>query len=322
MDLVDQDPPELISLSADRRPKLVGFVGVGAMGSAVARLLLEAGIALTVFDPNPVNASAMAKAGAHIASKLEELATCDVVFTCLPTSDDVSKVLPTIAAAAIGPRLFIDLTTGDPAKTRWLASQLAADGHSLIDASISGGILAAKAGTMALFVGGDYSDLGWAASVLAILSPARLQFAGPVGAGQLVKLLNNYLAGMGRWLMAEALGIAMASGLDAGAFVEACDRSWAHTHHSSVTFPECVLSRKSSQQFRLALMVKDLRLAIQTAEAIGVPLPGATSVLTFYEEAGRALGSNAEVNDVVPWILENFGVPPEAMLPFGERVGA
>jgi len=266
------------------------------MGSVLVELLSAAGVPVIAWD---LDQASLRAAAAQPAATLEELAgRAEIVLCCLPTSQDVERVASQLTAVADG-LTIVDMTTGDPRVTRALGERLEGGGHRLVDAAISGGILGARRGTLSLFVGGSAAAVADCVPVLRLLAPAGLQYAGRLGAGHAIKLMNNYVAGVGRVVLGEAATIAALCGVPVAEFLEACDRSWAHSHHTRVTFPSCVTSTTASQHFRLALMLKDLRLAGEVGAAAGSALPGLGQACTAYEEAMDALGADADVN-VVP----------------------
>jgi 3-hydroxyisobutyrate dehydrogenase len=285
----------------------LGLVGTGAMGGALAEALVRNGAKLAVWDVDPVRARALA--GAHALAGLDELVrTCEVVLTCLPTSAEVAGVAETLCAAAPGPRTLVDLTTGDPRVTRQLGVELREQGHAMVDAALSGGLPGVRAGSIAVFTGGHPGDVGEAATLLRFTAPDRIRYAGGLGAGQTLKLLNNYVAGVGRVLLAEALALALGAGFDGERFLAACDDSPAQSHHTSVTFRPLVRDPAAEQGFSLRLMRKDMRLAGSVAAEVGCELPGLDEALAAYDAAARTVGEDADVNAVTHEIAARAGV--------------
>jgi 3-hydroxyisobutyrate dehydrogenase len=296
-----------------RPPASVGFIGLGAMGAALASALIDRGVGVVGWDKDVGRLGESVSRGVEPAATLNELVVrCETILTCLPVSADLADVAHGLIRTSPEPRRIIDLTTGDPELTRSVGRELSEHGHELIDAAISGGIIGARTGTMALFVGGAQGSVEACAGTLAALSPTGVQYAGPLGSGQTVKLLNNYVAGVGRVLLSEAVAVALLAGWSAAEFVTACDRSWAHSHHSAVTFPSCVLSDQDTQHFRLALMLKDLRLGRDLAAAGSLALPGVEAAIATYGRAAELHGADADVNAVVSVVCTEAGTTIDA----------
>jgi 3-hydroxyisobutyrate dehydrogenase len=281
------------------RPR-VGFVGLGAMGSALA-MRLAATTELTVFDLDPVRARPIVAAGARTASDLAALAAAvDTIITCLPTSRDVRSALDamqpgtSLAAGA----LVIDCTSGDPAQTRAIAADLARYGIALVDAPVSGGPQAAAAGTIAILVGAGDDAFARAEPLLRLVSPA-IRHVGGVGTGHCVKLLNNALAAGQRLLAFEALTIAVGQGVTAASFVDAVNVSSGRSYATEVTVPRHLLSGTLDQGFSLGLTAKDADLA----RALVPPALAGKSLIAEIAArtiaAARDLGPGTDVNRII-----------------------
>ena len=281
------------------RPR-VGFVGLGAMGSALA-MRLAATTELTVFDLDPVRARPIVAAGARTAGDLAALASAvDTIITCLPTSRDVRSALDamqpgtSLAAGA----LVIDCTSGDPAQTRAIAADLARYGIALVDAPVSGGPQAAAAGTIAILVGASDDAFARAEPLLRLVSPA-IRHVGGVGTGHCVKLLNNALAAGQRLLAFEALTIAVGQGVTAASFVDAVNVSSGRSYATEVTVPRHLLSGTLDQGFSLGLTAKDASLArgLVPPALAGKSLIAEIAARTI--AAAQDLGPGTDVNRII-----------------------
>jgi 3-hydroxyisobutyrate dehydrogenase len=281
------------------RPR-VGFVGLGAMGSALA-MRLAATTELTVFDLDSVRARPIVAAGARTACDLAALAAAvDTIITCLPTSREVRSALDamqpgtSLAAGA----LVIDCTSGDPAQTRAIAADLARYGIGLVDAPVSGGPQAAAAGTIAILVGAGDDAFARAEPLLRLVSPA-IRHVGGVGTGHCVKLLNNALAAGQRLLAFEALTIAVGQGVTAASFVDAVNVSSGRSYATEVTVPRHLLSGTLDQGFSLGLTAKDASLArgLVPPALAGKSLIAEIAARTI--AAARDLGPGTDVNRII-----------------------
>jgi 3-hydroxyisobutyrate dehydrogenase len=200
------------------KPRL-GFIGLGLMGTAMSLRLLEKGWALNIWNLEPERIAAVAQAGATaMASPAAVTRESDIVLMCVLHTQAVEQCVfgPNgIATAANASKLLIDHSTIDPAKSRAFAARLREEtGMGWIDAPVSGGPVAARQGTLTVMAGGDAKDIMAAQTVMADIS-ANFTHAGPSGAGQIAKVINQAIVGTTYVLMAEALMLAEACGIDA-----------------------------------------------------------------------------------------------------------
>jgi 3-hydroxyisobutyrate dehydrogenase len=199
--------------------KRIGFIGIGLMGEAMTRRLLDQGYTVTVWNLEPERLETVVPHGAIAAeSPAAVTAASDVVMMCVLHTAAVERCVfapDGIATAANADTLLIDLSTADPEATREMAARLKAQtGACWIDAPVSGGPPAARDGTMTVMAGGDPADFSRATEILADMA-RNVTLMGPVGAGQTTKILNQAIVGTGYVLMAEALTLAEAAGIDA-----------------------------------------------------------------------------------------------------------
>jgi len=297
----------------------VGYVGLGNMGGALARRLLRTH-PLHVYDLSASAMQGLADAGATPCASLAVLAAqCDTILVCLPTSDHVRAALfgPSgIASAASPGLLIIDQSTGDPTATRSMATELATSGIAMMDAPVSGGAQGAKAGTIAVMVGASRAQYDQARPILDAIS-ANIFHAGDVGAGHVMKLVNNMLSGAQRLLTFEAVALAAKNGIDPR---RACDVLMAGGGRNSFleTFmgPR-VINGDLVSPFTLGLMLKDIRLACQLGSDSGVPLLYGNLTKEFYQLCVGQQGDASEVNTaalVVDQLAGTHVVPPNPKL--------
>jgi 3-hydroxyisobutyrate dehydrogenase len=276
-----------------------GYIGLGSMGGAIAqRMLLQHEI--VVFDLNADSVTSFVKDGAVAASSVADLASkCDVIFLCLPSSNEVRAVIegPDGVAANMSGGVICDMTTGDPMVTRELAEAMP-KGITLIDGPVSGGPAGARNGTLAIMVGGSDNAIGHALPALEAVSPNIFR-PGGVGSGHVMKLANNMLNAGSRLLAFEALALAVKNGIDPDVCTEILNKSSGRNFTTDVTLPKFVLQGNMNQGFSLGLMNKDIRLANQLGMATGVPLPVANAAREVYHAALNEHGPNADVNEVI-----------------------
>jgi 3-hydroxyisobutyrate dehydrogenase len=197
----------------------IGFIGIGIMGEAMTRRLLDLGYEVTVWNLEPERLDTVVPHGAKpAASPAEVAAASDVVMLCLLHMAAVERVIfadDGVAAGGSSARLVIDLSTADPEGTRQAAGKLRErTGAGWVDAPVSGGPQLARTGAMTVMAGGSEDDFAAAKTLLARMA-ANVTHMGPVGAGQTTKIINQAIVGTGYVVMAEALMLAEAAGIDA-----------------------------------------------------------------------------------------------------------
>ncbi len=289
----------------------VGFIGLGAMGNHMVRHLQAAGHALTVHDLRREAATPFLEAGADWGDTPQQVAQAsEVVFTSLPGPVEVEAVaLGTegIAAGAAPGKVYVDLSTNSPVLTRRLHAELAAQGVRMLDCPVSGGTIGAQEATLALLVGGDRNLYEEVLPVLRAIGDKPF-YCGPAGAGQVCKLVNNFITLSLQPLLAEAFSIGVKAGVDAGTLFEAVSRSTGNTRSMQWRYPPGVLKGNFNPTFTVDLVCKDLGLAIQLAEDYGVPLQFGRLSYNEYAEASKQGRGSLDVGAVALLQEERAGV--------------
>ncbi|WP_372019162.1 NAD(P)-dependent oxidoreductase [Tistrella mobilis] len=282
----------------DRR---VAVIGLGNMGAAMAATLAKAGFAVTGYDPAP---DAEARAGAAgialAASPAAAFAAAEIAVLSLPMAAHVEAVLAGeggLLAAGLTGRLVIDTTTSEPAVTRRLAAALAAAGHALVDAPVSGGPAGAAAGTLTMMVGGAAADIDRARPVLEALS-AKISLCGAVGAGHVVKLVNNLLCAAHLLTVSEAVRMGVAAGVEADTLIGALNAGSGRAGVSEVNFPRWILSGSFDSGFTMGLMRKDVRLAEALAAETGQAMPLLEVAGRLWRESAAGLADGEDFNRI------------------------
>jgi 3-hydroxyisobutyrate dehydrogenase len=299
------DPPPAAAASLETRAStgsctpVLGYVGLGPMGAALARRLMLTH-EVHVLDVVPEAVQALAAEGAVAAPDLPGLArACDVILLCLPTSDVVRKVLFAPGGLAEGltaGKLVIDQTTGDPEATRQIAAELAQRGVVLADAPVSGGPAGAAAGTVAILCGAPAAEQARVRAVLELIS-SKVLYCGPTGSGHITKLVKNALGACNRLVTYEALALAVKNGLRLSEVAGAVKKGpgWNNTVDRILA----VLSTGgTTATLRIELMVKDLTLACGLGASCGAPMLIANLVRSRFEAAVNALGPDANIDDI------------------------
>ncbi len=273
----------------------MGIIGLGLMGKPMCFNLLKKGFTVYAHNRSEGKRIEAEQAGARVPGSARGVAeNCDVLITMLPDTPDVENVLlgDGQALAYLRPgATLIDMSTISPAFTRELARCCAEKGVDLLDAPVTGGDLGAIKGTLSIMVGGDREVLERCRPVLEALGD-RITHVGPSGSGQVVKLVNQII-GVGNTLaMAEGLLFARRAGVDPEKALRAIEGgaagSWMLTHRG----PQ-ILTDDWKPGFTVELQQKDVRLALEAADACGAPLLAAKSAHSLYQALlNRGLGGD------------------------------
>jgi len=287
----------------------VGFIGIGRMGAPMAARLHAAGHPLVVHDVRLEAAQAFASQhhGVQPARGLDELAACDVVITMLPDSAAVEAVVLGAAGARALIQLLrrgavlIDMSSSAPLRTRALAARLAAVGIDFLDAPVSGGVRRALDGTLAIMVGGEAAPFHAQRQLLGCMA-RTLTHVGPAGAGHAMKALNNYVSAAGLVATVEALHAGQRFGLDPALMTDVLNSSTGRNNTTENKVKPFMLSGRYDSGFALALMAKDLGIAMTLGDPVGAPMRLGHAVRALWDEAAAALGAAADHTEMHRWL--------------------
>jgi 3-hydroxyisobutyrate dehydrogenase len=276
---------------------VVGFIGLGAMGTPMVTQLSEKGHRVLVHDVDAGRRSELARLdGVSAAETLAELADLRVVVTMLPDSTVVNEVvagsgglLEVLAPGA----LIVDMSSSDPRRTVELAEAAAAAGHELIDAPVSGGIAQATIGRLTIMVGGRPEQLERCRHVLEAMGSSIVP-VGSVGAGHAMKALNNVLSAVGLSIACEAVEVGRRFGLDPDVMLQILNTSTGRNHATENKIAQFVLSESYDSGFRLRLMLKDLVTAVDLAHEVGAATPITEACLALWQAAAEVLPPDAD----------------------------
>lgn len=283
----------------------IGFIGIGTMGVPMVRCLHQAGYSLILHDINYAAAAALAtEVGAAQAKTLEEIAkACDVIILMLPNSAVVSSVIGSAKGDGLAPHLklgaiIVDMSSSDPMETRKLGESLQAQGSTLLDAPVSGGLRKAVAGTLSILLGGDNTEA--LEKVFPILSAmGTVLRTGGLGSGHATKALNNYVSAAGLAAACEAVIVGREFGLDPDILVDAINASTGRNNSTENKLKQFVLNEEfATAGFALDLMAKDVALAASLADAMGKALPGLTAARSLWAEAKSELGAGTDHTEI------------------------
>lgn len=285
----------------------VGYIGLGLMGKSIARNILKAGFPIVVHNRSRAAVAELVAEGATEAFSAAELASqVDVVFTNLPDSSDVERVVlgsSGILEAARPGLIYIDNSTVKPATARAIADALAKKGTLALDAPVSGGDIGAKNGTLTIMVGGDEAALEKIRPVLLAMGKTVTHVGGP-GAGQVAKAANQIMVAAQMVAMAELLVFSQKAGVDPQKVVEAIKGGAAQCWALDVKPPRLFAGNRTPG-FKAHMQAKDLNIVMDTAKEYGVPLPG-TAINTQLFNAMMAMGMGELDNSGVVGVLETM----------------
>lgn len=289
-------------------PERIGFIGLGAIGRPMAKHVV-ARFGGTVWNRTAERARAFAQeTGAAVADSAAALVErSDVVITCLPTSRDVETLVQGVGAAWRAGQLLIDATSGDPATSRQLAAWLAERAVDFVDAPVSGGTSGAAAGKLTVMLGGEERAAVRARPILEAFA-AKIVHVGGVGTGDALKAINNALLAVSIEAAGEGLAALAKLGVPAKKALEVINASSGRSNVTENLVPERVVSRKWPRTFRLALLDKDVGIALDVLRQAGVPHEAIGMAKHAYDEGRKRLGEDADHVELVKLIEEKAGV--------------
>ncbi len=292
------------------KDQLIGFIGIGNMGSPMASNLARAGWPVMAFDVrrDALDALAAEHETIETAQGFAEVAACSTIITMLPTGADVRGAVlggegkPGLADSMTQGGLVIDMSSSAPMGTRALGEALAARGLNLIDAPVSGGVPRALDGTLTIMAGGEDKQIDGAKPVLDAMGTVFR--TGPLGSGHAMKALNNYLSACGVVAASEAVIIGARFGLDPKKMTDILNASTGRSNATENKLAQHMLNGAFASGFALKLMDKDVAMARDLAAALGVPAPTLGHVSGILSQALAALGEKADHTELYRYIEE------------------
>lgn len=289
----------------------IAFIGLGHMGGPMATNLLKAGQDLTVFDLSSSAVQSLASEGAQAASSVKEAVQgADVVITMLPEGKHVRSVYlgpDGIFENVSSKALLIECSTTDMATSRLMHSEAEARGITLLDAPVSGGVGGAKAGTLTFMVGGSESGFECAKPILENMGK-NIIHCGDSGCGQAAKICNNMVLGATMIATSEAFNLAGKLGLSVEKFFEVASQSsaqsWSMTSYCPVPgpVPTSPANRDYEAGFTAAMMLKDLKLAVDAAQSSSSSCPMGAEAMSLYSLFCANGGGNKDFSGIISWI--------------------
>jgi 3-hydroxyisobutyrate dehydrogenase-like beta-hydroxyacid dehydrogenase len=290
---------------------LLGFVGVGRMGGPMANRLLDAGYRLCVYDVSDEATAPLVARGAELAASPAEVAsTAETVFMSLPTPDVVREVALGSNGGVINGskvRTVVDLSTTGPGVATEVAARLADRKIGWVDAPVSGGVTGAKAGTLAVMVSCPRPAYQELEPVLKVFG--KLFHTGDKpGLAQTAKLANNLLAATAMVATSEAMAMGVKAGLDARVLIDIINASSGRNSATQDKFPRAILPRTFDFGFATGLSYKDVRLCVEEAEAMGVPMVVGGAVREMLAVTRAKFGAGSDFTYIAKLLEEWAGV--------------
>lgn len=294
----------------------VAFIGLGNMGGGMAANLVKAGNEVVAFDLAELAIERAKGNGCSIATSAEDAVQgVDAVVTMLPAGRHVAGVYrDSVFGKAPTNAILMDCSTIDVGTAKQVEEEAKAAGYTMVDAPVSGGIAAADAGTLTFMVGGSPDGFGKAQPFLEKMGKAVIH-AGGSGAGQAAKIVNNMLLGVTMAGTCEAFVLAQKLGLDPQTFFDisskASGQSWSMTSYCPVpgVGPETPADRNYDGGFAAALMLKDLKLAMEAAKESGAYTPMGGEAEELYQRFVDRGGANKDFSALIKMIDDSWTPP-------------
>jgi 3-hydroxyisobutyrate dehydrogenase-like beta-hydroxyacid dehydrogenase len=292
----------------------IGFIGLGQMGFHMARRLVEAGHRVIVFDTRREAIDRLTALGAQAASSPRALADeVETVMASLPTPDIVLAVATGPGGVIEGKRVrrFVDLSTTGAVMAKRIFAALKAKNIVQIDCPVSGGVTGAAKGTLALMVSGPRAEVDAIAPALPAIGKTFLISERP-GAGQTMKLCNNFLSAAAMTATSEAMVMGVKAGLDPRIMLDVINSGTGRNTATEDKFGRVVLPRLFNLGFTVGLMTKDLKLCLGEGKALGVPMEVAEAVTRLLQTACDENGPDKDLTTVVQPVERRAGVEVRA----------
>ncbi len=289
----------------------VGFIGLGNMGTPMARCLEQAGFSLVVHDLDEKRASALADASPAVTAggaPAELGRTCQIVITMLPDAAIVrdaaagpSGLMETMAPGGT----IIDMSSSAPLSTKTLGETLKGHDIALVDAPVSGGVPRAIDGTLTVMAGGETGHIDPVEPVLEAMG--TVYRTGPLGSGHAMKALNNYVSAAGLLAVCEALLVAREFGLDPAVLNNVLNVSTGRNNTTERKVERHILDRSFDSGFSLDLMRKDVGMAKDLARELGLDAPWLEGCAGLLSDAGNKLGPDTDHTAVFGYLEDVLG---------------
>ena len=272
--------------------KNVGFIGLGAMGSVMAPLIVSAGYHVFGYD---IHTKIDKSSGIKQVSNIRDLSNLDVIIFMLPDGKIVAEVTDKLLQNNIK-SVLIDMSSSDPRDTKQLGKKLKIKDIKFLDAPVSGGVSRAKIGELMIMAGGNEDHIESVQELLSVMG--KVQYAGPLGSGHAIKALNNYVSAAGLIASFEALATARSFGIEPDNFLKIINGATGKNNTTEVKLDKFVISEKFNSGFALDLMVKDVSIADSLIKDLSADKPLSENVSNYLSKSLAELGKNSDHTEV------------------------
>ena len=286
----------------------LGYIGLGKMGGPMAGRLIAAGHELVVFDTREAAVKPFVERGARGTASVAAVAReVETVLVCLPTPEVVRRVSQEIAEAGGKVRTFVDLSTTGPRVEAEVAAALKEKGITACDSPVSGGVAGALKGTLAVMLACPRDRREMLEGILPALGKVFYLGEKP-GLGQTMKLANNLLSATAMAISCEAIVMGVKAGLDPRQMVDIINAGSGRNTATADKFPRAILPRSFDYGFTNGHMYKDVKLCLEVAEEMGVPMWVGAAVRQLWAYSASHMGVDTDFTTVVKCIEEMAGV--------------
>ena len=272
--------------------KNVGFIGLGAMGSVMAPLIVKAGYHVFGYD---IRTKIDKFSDIKQVSNIRDLSNLDVIIFMLPDGKIVADVTDELLQNNIK-SILIDMSSSDPRDTKQLGKKLKIKDIKFLDAPVSGGVSRAKIGELMIMAGGNEDHIESVQELLSVMG--KVQYAGPLGSGHAIKALNNYVSAAGLIASFEALAAARSFGIEPDNFLKIINGATGKNNTTEVKLDKFVISEKFNSGFALDLMVKDVSIADSLIKDLSADKPLSENVSNYLSKSLAELGKNSDHTEV------------------------
>jgi 3-hydroxyisobutyrate dehydrogenase-like beta-hydroxyacid dehydrogenase len=289
----------------------LAFIGCGAMGAPMAERLIDAGHALSIYDPSPAATAPLVARGAVAAPSPRAAAEAsDVAFACLPSPEVSRKVAldadGIIACKGLG--AYVEMSTIGSKTVKAIAQGLAAAGIPVLDSPVSGGPRGARAGTLSTMVAGAPATFEEVKPLLETVARNVFYMGEEPGLGQVTKLANNMISAAGMAAAFETSAMAVKAGVDARTLIETVNASTGRNSATMDKFPAAILTRSFDYGGKLSTMYKDVFLCLEEARELNVPMWVGSNVVQLWFHAMTQGRGNDDYTALIKMIEEWAGV--------------
>ena len=288
----------------------LGFVGVGRMGAPMTERLLAAGYGVVVYDKSQEAVSRLVAKGAEAVASARAVADrCAIVLTSLPTPDILQAVMlgPDGVSSGSAVKTVIDLSTSGPKAAALVAAGLAQAGIDWVDSPVSGGVKGAEAGTLAVMISCKPETQALVEPILTNFGKVFYTGSKP-GQAQVAKLANNILAAGVMVMTSEVMAMGVKAGLDPTTLLDIIQTGSGRNSAAGDKFPRCVLTGKFDFGFTVGLSYKDVRMCVDEAEGMGVPMVAGAAVRQMLAITNAKYGGDSDFTNIARVLEEWAGV--------------